>query len=212
VFYYTDEKELHFTMTHSKPFGFIYPDYEDGGALSVCGDFFLISWSHEFQHSCGNVYDMKCVEEENLSAFYNNMQIESYEVWHCQMGVKAEIDGSKVKNELKRSSLYNSHSPLQYFRDNLVFQVPFQMNLEQLSKTLGVGVEKFTDNKGNKLEDSQVVGELPISQDGIIDVLCKASVVDEALAKEAELKASTYAPNMKVLQLFEQKGGMMDII
>jgi len=35
-------------MTHNKPFGYIYTDYEQGGALSVSGDFFLISWSYEF--------------------------------------------------------------------------------------------------------------------------------------------------------------------
>ena len=63
VFYYTPEKELHYTMTHNKAFGYIYTDYEEGGALSVSGDFFLISWSYEFQNSCGNVYDMKCVED-----------------------------------------------------------------------------------------------------------------------------------------------------
>jgi hypothetical protein len=48
VFYYTLEKELHFTMTNNKPFGYIYTDYEEGGALSVSGDFFLVSWSYEF--------------------------------------------------------------------------------------------------------------------------------------------------------------------
>jgi len=84
----------------------------------------LISWSHEFQHSCGNLYDMKCVEEEQMNAFYNNMTIDAYEVWHCQLGVKADVDGSKMKNELKKSSYYNQHSPLQFFRDNLVFQMP----------------------------------------------------------------------------------------
>mmetsp|Transcript_10459 Transcript_10459/g.10526 ORF Transcript_10459/g.10526 Transcript_10459/m.10526 type:complete len:88 (-) Transcript_10459:370-633(-) len=48
VFYYPQDKELHFTMTHNKPFGYIYTDYEEGGALSISGDFFLISWSYEF--------------------------------------------------------------------------------------------------------------------------------------------------------------------
>lgn len=59
-----------------------------------------------------------------MNAFYNNMTIDAYEVWHCQLGVKADVDGSKMKNELKKSSYYNQHSPLQFFRDNLVFQMP----------------------------------------------------------------------------------------
>ncbi len=48
VCYYTPDKELHYTMTHNKAFGYIYTDYEEGGALSISGDFFLISWSYEF--------------------------------------------------------------------------------------------------------------------------------------------------------------------
>lgn len=35
-------------MTNNKPFGYIYTDYEQGGALSISGDFILISWSNEF--------------------------------------------------------------------------------------------------------------------------------------------------------------------
>ena len=75
VFYYTNEKNLHFTMLHNKPFGYIYTDYEEGGALSVSGDFFLISWSYEFQNSCGNIYDMKCIEEPSIMTFYSNMDV-----------------------------------------------------------------------------------------------------------------------------------------
>lgn len=46
VFYYkNNENHLHFTMLNNKPFGFIYTDYESGGALSIAGDFILISWS-----------------------------------------------------------------------------------------------------------------------------------------------------------------------
>lgn len=46
VFYYkNNESHLHFTMLNNKPFGFIYTDYESGGAMSITGDFLLISWS-----------------------------------------------------------------------------------------------------------------------------------------------------------------------
>lgn len=68
-------------MIHNKPFGYIYTDYEEGGALSVSGDFFLVSWSHEFQNSCGNIYDMKCLEEPSILTFYSNVEISSFEIW-----------------------------------------------------------------------------------------------------------------------------------
>jgi len=74
VFYYkNNESHLHFTMLNNKPFGFIYTDYESGGALSITGDFILISWSQDFSHSCGNVYDMKCVEQSSFMSFYSNI-------------------------------------------------------------------------------------------------------------------------------------------
>ena len=70
-------------MLHNKPFGYIYTDYEEGGAFSVSGDFFLISWSYEFQNSCGNIYDMKCIEESYANSFYNNMDVQNIEIWWC---------------------------------------------------------------------------------------------------------------------------------
>lgn len=100
---YTTEKELHFTMTHNKPFGYIYTDYEEGGALSVSGDFFLISWSYEFQNSCGNIYDMKCIEDPSAMSMYNNMEIQSIEIWWCNQGTKGQISDGKMKSELKKN-------------------------------------------------------------------------------------------------------------
>ena len=124
VFYYSPDKDLHFTMTHNKNFGYIYTDYEDGGALSVSGDFFLISWSYEFQNSCGNVYDMKCIENESQMGFYNTMEIQHIEVWSCDIsGKKPVMSGEKVKSDLKKHPLYKSLSPYNFFRQNLVFEV-----------------------------------------------------------------------------------------
>lgn len=125
VFHYTPEKENHFTMLHSKPFGYIYTDYEEGGALSVSGDFFLISWSYEFQNSCGNIYDMKCLEEPAVVNFYNNMEVKAIEIWCLNPSLKQSISEGKLKSELKMNSLFKPHSPYNVFRDNLVFEVSY---------------------------------------------------------------------------------------
>lgn len=106
VFHYTPDKMHHFTMTHNKPFGYIYTDYEEGGALSVSGDFFLISWSYEFQNSCGNIYDMKCIEEPSVMSFYNNMEIQHIEVWNCNVGSRSTVSEGKLKSELKKNANY----------------------------------------------------------------------------------------------------------
>lgn len=95
-------------MLHNKPFGYIYTDYEEGGALSVSGDFFLISWSYEFQNSCGNIYDMKCLEDPNVMSFYNQMEIQTIEIWWCNVGTKSEIGDGKLKSELKRNPYFNN--------------------------------------------------------------------------------------------------------
>lgn len=93
-------------MLHSKPFGYIYTDYEEGGALSISGDFFLVSWSFEFQNSCGNIYDMKCLEEPSLPTFYNNMEILNFEAWWYNPYSKTSLDEGKVKSELKNHQYF----------------------------------------------------------------------------------------------------------
>lgn len=99
VFYYKGDQQNHFTMINQKPFGYIYTDYESGGALSIAGDFILISWSTDFTHSCGNVYDMKCVEQSNFMSFYSNIQIVKYEAWRCHP-TKQRLQGqNKAKAE-----------------------------------------------------------------------------------------------------------------
>ncbi len=84
-------------MTHNKPFGYIYTDYEEGGALSISGDFFLVSWSYEFQNSCGNIYDMKCIEEPAIQTFYSNMEITNVEIWWANQGEKSSLEDGKIK-------------------------------------------------------------------------------------------------------------------
>jgi len=143
VLYYTEEKELHFTMLHNKPFGYIYTDYENGGALSISGDFFLISWSYEFQHSCGNIYDMKCIEDPSIMAFYNNMQMERYEVWMPKPGTKATVEDGKAKSEFKQNPHYLEFSPFNFFRENIVFEVPKKMKLAQVAKELLSSTPRF---------------------------------------------------------------------
>jgi hypothetical protein len=76
-------------MLHNKCFGYIYTDYEEGGALSISGDFFLVSWSFEFQNSCGNIYDMKCIEDPNSQSNYNNITVENIEIWSCDTNKKS---------------------------------------------------------------------------------------------------------------------------
>jgi hypothetical protein len=86
VFSYDQNKEYHFSLLHNKAFGNIYTDYEEGGALSISGDFFLMSWSYDFQNSCGNMYDMKCIEEPSYTATYNNFTIDHIEIWSLSVG------------------------------------------------------------------------------------------------------------------------------
>jgi len=150
---------------------------------------------------------MKCVEDENMQAFYNNMQIDNYEVWHCQLGVRAEVDGSKLKNELKKSSLYNRYNPLQYFRDNIVFQMPAEMTLLQAADELGIEFDEFLDLNDSKASADTQLKELPRSPSGIIDVYCTASKTGEKRAKKCD-----YVAKPQILQLFEAKGGIKDII
>lgn len=124
-------------MTHNKPFGYIYTDYEEGGALSISGDFFLVSWSYEFQNSCGNIYDMKCIEEPSIMSFYNQMEVQQIEVWWCNIGTKALPSEGKLKSDLKKNSQYYSPSnPYNFFRENLIFEVPKSLTLDHLAKEL----------------------------------------------------------------------------
>jgi hypothetical protein len=123
-------------MTHNKPFGYIYTDYEEGGALSVSGDFFLISWSYEFQNSCGNIYDMKCIEEPSIMTFYSNMEILNLEIWWCNNSEKAVMEEGKLKHELKNHRWFKQYSPYNFFRENLVFEVSSDLSLSKVSEEI----------------------------------------------------------------------------
>jgi hypothetical protein len=63
TFHYTPDKELHFKSTNSKRFGYVYTDYEEGGGLTIAEDFFLVSWSMDFENTCGNLKELRCVED-----------------------------------------------------------------------------------------------------------------------------------------------------
>lgn len=104
--------------------------------MSISGDFFLISWSYEFQNSCGNIYDMKCIEEPGAMSFYNNMEIQHIEVWACDMGAKSTLMDGKVKSEMKRHPLYKSLSPYNFFRQNIVFEVSKNMPLSHVAQEI----------------------------------------------------------------------------
>ena len=49
-------------------------------------------------------------------SFYNNMEISHIEVWACDIGNKSTVSLGKVKGDLKRSPLYKSLSPFNFFR------------------------------------------------------------------------------------------------
>ena len=43
----------------------MFTDYEGGGALSVAGDFMLMSYSYDFAFTVGTLYDLEKTQEEN---------------------------------------------------------------------------------------------------------------------------------------------------
>ena len=54
---------------NNKSFGYIYTDYELGGVISISGDFILWSWSINYSHTAGNIYNMKCIEQPGFASF-----------------------------------------------------------------------------------------------------------------------------------------------
>lgn len=164
-------------MIHSKPFGYIYTDYEEGGALSVSGDFFLISWSYEFQNSCGNIYDMKSTDDSPVMSFYSTMEIQSIEIWSANLLQKADLNDGKLKSEYKKSQYYKQHSPLNYFRDNLVFEVPCSLTLSQAVHEL-TGKD-FLLSYCNKTEDH--TGDAEYSIKMVSDIVSDNSTQDNVI-------------------------------
>ena len=135
VFYYKGDMENHFIMTNNKPFGYIYTDYELGGVISISGDFVLCSWSINYSHTAGNIYNMKCVEQPGFASFYNNIQVERYECWQCNHGnLSMQLSGiNSEKSAFFATPLYKSLSPFNLLTDNVVFQVPIRMKAEKLA-------------------------------------------------------------------------------
>ncbi len=98
-----------------------------------------MSWSYDFQNSCGNMYDMKCIEEPSYTATYNNFTIDHIEIWSLSIGnaIENATNGtSKIMSQLKKHKLYKKHSPFNFFRQNLVFEVSKNMTLSQISKEI----------------------------------------------------------------------------
>lgn len=190
VFYYSPEKELHFTMTHNKAFGYIYTDYESGGALSISGDFFLISWSYEFQNSCGNIYDMQCVEDPSMMSFYNNMEIQHIEIWSCDYGVKDSMSQGSNKKELKKNPLYKTLSPFNFFRQNLVFEVSKNMTLAHLSKEIfgKQHLDMFVKYPSQESYDSSLTIEEIFKLKGGSDIILDLVMKRETPKKEEDVK------------------------
>jgi len=174
VFHYPMDRENHFIMLNNKPFGYIYTDYEEGGALSVSGDFFLISWSYEFQNSSGNLYDMKCIEEPGMMGFYNTMEILGFEVWCANTSAKFDISEGKIKSELKKAPWFKSVSPYNLFRENLVFEVSDQLTLSHVAlQILGRPTDfvKYPSIE-DKYSSNQKISELfKADGDPIIDLI-----------------------------------------
>lgn len=133
VFYYKGDMENHFVMTNNKPFGYIYTDYELGGVISISGDFVLCSWSINYSHTAGNIYNMKCIETPGFASFYNNIQVERYECWQCDLGNPAVSNLNSEKSAFFSMPLYKSLSPFNLLTDNVVFHVPTSMKAVKLS-------------------------------------------------------------------------------
>eukprot|EP00347_Sterkiella_histriomuscorum_P007708 403347869 len=225
VFQYNTDKELHYTMTHNKPFGYIYTDYESSGALSISGDFFLISWSQEFSNTCGNIYDMKCIEDPSVITMYNNMNIIDIEVFHCDLNQKAPPSGGVTQlKELKKHKFYQPLSPFNYQSENLVFKVSEDMSLEQISlEILGkksqfikprspddeVEETQFYD-RSSKLKDAIERDQLACVHNLLIQQSDKNEDEDKKQVQtESQL---AYTPNKPMLQLFIQNGGIIDLL
>lgn len=133
VFYYKGDMENHFVMTNNKPFGYIYTDYELGGVISISGDFVLCSWSINYSHTAGNIYNMKCVEQPGFASFYNNIQVERYECWHVDLGNPALSNLNNEKSAYYTVPFYKSLSPFNLLTDNVVFHVAKHMKTKVLT-------------------------------------------------------------------------------
>ena len=134
-FLYTENKFLHFENKFEKPFGYIYTDHEYGGALNIFGDFAMVSWSQDFNHSFGNVVDMNCLDDQHQdSSQWGSGSVEldplEIQVWQYQSGIKLRQQSINAKKQFKLKSSYNKQSPLNYFSQNLIFE-------ESTTKKLG---------------------------------------------------------------------------
>lgn len=160
TFYYKGDMENHFIMTNNKPFGYIYTDYELGGVISISGDFVLCSWSINYSHTAGNIYNMKCVEQPGFASFYNNIQVESYECWHVDLGNPSLPNLNNEKSAYFSLPFYKSCSPFNLLTENVVFHVPKAMKAEVLSCELFGRKQKLTI-KGQDVEVdlSKSIGE-----------------------------------------------------
>jgi len=161
VFYYKGDMENHFVMTNNKPFGYIYTDYELGGVISISGDFVLCSWSINYSHTAGNIYNMKCVEQPGFASFYNNIQVERYECWHVDLGNPSLSNLNNEKSAYFNTPFYKSCSPFNLLTDNVVFHIPKNMKAKVLACELFGRQQKLIIKNGEKEIDlEKLIGDI----------------------------------------------------
>ena len=161
VFYYKGDMENHFIMTNNKPFGYIYTDYELGGVISISGDFVLCSWSINYSHTAGNIYNMKCVEQPGFASFYNNIQVERYECWHVDLGNPTLSNLNNEKSAYFSFPFYKSWSPFNLLTENVVFHISKAMKAVVLSWELfGRRQKLMVKNGEQEIDLNKSVGEI----------------------------------------------------
>jgi ubiquitin-protein ligase len=161
VFYYKGDMENHFVMTNNKPFGYIYTDYELGGVISISGDFVLCSWSINYSHTAGNIYNMKCVEQPGFNSFYNNIQVERYECWHVDLDNPVLSNLNSEKSAYFGIPFYKSLSPFNLLTDNVVFHISKKMPIKVLSCELfGKKIPLRIKNTEKEIDSQKTVGEV----------------------------------------------------
>ncbi|CAI2384890.1 unnamed protein product [Moneuplotes crassus] len=160
VFYYKGDMENHFVMTNNKPFGYIYTDYELGGVISISGDFVLCSWSINYSHTAGNIYNMKCIEQPGFASFYNNINVERYECWHVDLANPSLSGLNNDKYAYHHIPFYKSLSLYNLLTNNVVFHIPKHMKAKVLSCELFGRKHPLSVKTNGEVDLEHTIGEI----------------------------------------------------
>ena len=168
VFYYKGDMENHFVMTNSKPFGYIYTDYELGGVISISGDFVLCSWSINYSHTAGNIYNMKCLEQPGFASFYNNINIEKYECWHVDIDNPSLSGFNNDKSLYYQLPFYKPLSPFNLLTHNVVFHVSKHMQAQVLTCELFGKKQKLRIKADeSEVDPEESIGDILKKKEGV---------------------------------------------